>query len=123
MSAIALRRCWPIEASVRARPRPWRGAWRRSRAPPRPVSMSRVRKLGRIVLSEAPLETLNAEEMREALGEAVRDEGLAILDWSESARQARARVALMRSLEGETWPDWSDEALLVDLHWLPLDGV
>jgi ATP-dependent helicase HrpB len=83
----------------------------------------RLRKLGRIVMSEAPLEKLNPEEMSEALGEAVRDEGLAILDWSENARQARARVALMRSLEGETWPDWSDEALLADLDWLPLAGV
>ncbi len=83
----------------------------------------RVRKLGRIVLSEAPLEKLDAEEMSDALAEAVRDEGLAALDWSESANQARARVALMRALEGETWPDWSDEALLADLDWLPLAGV
>lgn len=83
----------------------------------------RVRKLGRIVLFEAPLEKLSAEEMRDALREAVRDEGLGVLDWAEGAVQARARVALMRSLEGEAWPDWSNEALLENLDWLPLDGV
>ncbi|MBI3438335.1 MAG: ATP-dependent helicase HrpB, partial [Proteobacteria bacterium] len=83
----------------------------------------RVRKLGRIVLSEAPLEKLDAAEMADALREAVRDDGLSVLDWSEGAMQARARVALMRSLEGEDWPDWNDEALLADLDWLPLEGV
>jgi ATP-dependent helicase HrpB len=86
----------------------------------------RTRRLGRIVLSEAPLEKLSAEDLRDALMEAVRDDGLALLDWTEGATQARARVALMRSLEGEAWPDWSDEALLASLaDWLEpaLDGV
>jgi ATP-dependent helicase HrpB len=79
----------------------------------------RTRRLGRIVLSEAPLEKLSAAEMKEALLEAVRDEGLQLLDWSENARQARARVALMRKLEGEAWPDWSDAALSERLDtWL-----
>src|SRR6185369_15565363 len=42
---------------------------------------------------------------------------------SEGATQTRARVALMRSLDGENWPDWSDEALVANLDWLPLEGV
>jgi ATP-dependent helicase HrpB len=79
----------------------------------------RTRRLGRLVLSEAPLEKLSAEEMKQALLDAVRDDGLALLDWDESAKQVRARVALMRSLEGEAWPDWSDEALGAMLdEWL-----
>jgi ATP-dependent helicase HrpB len=79
----------------------------------------RTRRLGRIVLSEAPLEKLSADEMRQALLDAVRDDGLALLDWDEHARQARARVALMRGLEGEPWPDWSDAALIESLdEWL-----
>jgi ATP-dependent helicase HrpB len=79
----------------------------------------RTRRLGRIVLSEAPLEKLSADEMRQALVDAVRDDGLSLLDWDEHARQARARVALMRGLEGETWPDWSDGALIETLDdWL-----
>jgi len=86
----------------------------------------RLRKLGRITLSEAPLERMNADELRDALLEAVRDEGLQLLDWSESAEQVRARVRFLHGLEGEPWPDWSDAALAASLdHWLgpALDGV
>ena len=84
----------------------------------------RVRKLGAIVLSEAPLEKPSPGEMSDALREAVRDGGLDLLDWSESALQARARVALLGGLDGQPWPDWSDAALMDGLaDWLPLDGV
>jgi ATP-dependent helicase HrpB len=79
----------------------------------------RVRRLGRIVLSEAPLENLAPDQMREALLEAVRDQGLKLLDWNEAALQTRARIALMRRLEGDPWPDWSDATLLDTLDiWL-----
>lgn len=79
----------------------------------------RTRRLGRVVLSEAPLEKLSADEMRDALLDAVRDDGLALLDWDDAAKQTRARVGLMRSLEGEAWPDWSDDALLAGVDaWL-----
>jgi ATP-dependent helicase HrpB len=72
----------------------------------------RVRRLGRLVLSESPLERLTGAELEEALLDAVSAEGLHLLDWDEAATQARARVAFMRSIEGEAWPDWSDEALV-----------
>jgi ATP-dependent helicase HrpB len=79
----------------------------------------RVRKLGRIVLSEAPLERLSGEHLSVALLEAVREQGLSLLDWNERAAQARARVALLREAEGEAWPDWSEAALLETLEgWL-----
>ncbi len=79
----------------------------------------RTRRLGRMILSEAPLQQLSGAELQQALLEAVRDDGLALLDWDEAARQARARVGFMAGLEGEAWPDWSDEALLVSLeNWL-----
>ena len=86
----------------------------------------RVRKLGRIVLSETPQEKLSAAEMADALLEAVRDEGLSLLNWDDSALQARARVRFMHSVEGEPWPDWSDEVLIDGAaDWLApaLDGV
>jgi ATP-dependent helicase HrpB len=86
----------------------------------------RTRRLGRIVLSEAPLDKLSADDLRDALMEAVREDGLSLLDWSEAAKQVRARVDLMRSLEGEAWPDWSDAALIASFaDWLEpaLDGV
>ncbi|MGH6952447.1 MAG: ATP-dependent helicase HrpB, partial [Vitreimonas sp.] len=79
----------------------------------------RVRRLGRMVLSEAPLQQLSGAELQQALLDAVREEGLSLLDWDEPAKQARARVMFMRSLEPETWPDWADEALLATLDsWL-----
>jgi ATP-dependent helicase HrpB len=79
----------------------------------------RTRRLGRIALSEAPLERLSGEELHAALLDAVRDDGLALLDWDAAARQTRARVGFMRGLEGEAWPDWSDAELLRALEvWL-----
>lgn len=79
----------------------------------------RQRRLGRIVLSEAPLERLQGEELQQALLDAVREQGLALLDWTEDARQARARIAFMGALEGKEWPDWSDDALVRDVDgWL-----
>ncbi len=79
----------------------------------------RVRKLGAITLSETPLERIAPEEMQTALLEAVREGGLTLLDWDEAAVQVRARVEMMRALEGADWPDWSEEALLEALeHWL-----
>lgn len=86
----------------------------------------RVRRLGAIVLSEAPLERIAPEELAEALLDAVREGGLDILDWAEAALMLRARVALMRALEPQTWPDWSADALLRELDaWLApaLSGV
>ena len=72
----------------------------------------RARRLGRLVLSESPLERLSGAELEEALLDAVSTEGLRLLDWDEIATQTRARVAFMRGVEGEVWPDWTDEALM-----------
>lgn len=79
----------------------------------------RTRRLGRVVLSEAPLERLSGAELKTALLDAVRDQGLSLLDWDEAAQQAQARIALLRGLDGDTWPDWSDAVLLERVEdWL-----
>jgi ATP-dependent helicase HrpB len=86
----------------------------------------RVRKLGRLVLSEAPLERLSGAELSQSLMDVVLDEGLGHLDWKDAANQLRARIAFMRGLEGDAWPDWSDDALLAGAEaWLApaLDGA
>ena len=72
----------------------------------------RARRVGRLVLSESPLERLSGAELEAALLDAVISEGLHLLNWDEAATQMRARVAFMRYIESETWPDWSDEALM-----------
>ncbi len=83
------------------------------------VRGKRTRALGRLILSEAPLERLSGDGLRQALLDAVREQGLALLSWSEGARQVRARVAFMRALEGDAWPDWSETALTSVLdQWL-----
>jgi ATP-dependent helicase HrpB len=79
----------------------------------------RAKMFGRLVLSEGPLESIAASDMEAALLDAVREQGLQAVHWSERAKQLRARVALMRSLESDLWSDWSDEALLGSLDgWL-----
>jgi ATP-dependent helicase HrpB len=84
----------------------------------------RSRVLGPITLSQGPLEALAESEIASALIEGVRAQGIAALPWSDDALQLRARVALMRRLEGDAWPDWSDAALLASLEaWLPVAGA
>lgn len=70
-----------------------------------------VRRLGRLVLSERPLERLSGAELSQALLDVVSDDGLGYLTWDEAAKQTLARVRFMRGLEGDAWPDWSDAAL------------
>ncbi|HWA01531.1 MAG TPA: ATP-dependent helicase HrpB [Caulobacterales bacterium] len=83
------------------------------------VRARRTRRLGAIVLSEGPLENVEAADIEQALLDTVRDNGLSVLEWDDAATQLRARVALLRSLDGEIWPDWSDEALTAALpQWL-----
>jgi ATP-dependent helicase HrpB len=79
----------------------------------------KIRALGRLTLSEAPLERLSGRDLVDALLNAVRAQGLALLEWDDAAVQARARIRLLRALDGEAWPDWSDSALLASLdEWL-----
>lgn len=79
----------------------------------------RLRRLGQLVLSEAPVERLSGDALRAALLDSVREHGLSALDWSEAAMQARARVALLRTLEPDVWPHWSDAMLMDSLdEWL-----
>ena len=47
-----------------------------------------------------------------------RAANLPSLPWDDTARQFQARVALMRGLEPDAWPDLSDEALSADRQWL-----
>lgn len=86
----------------------------------------RVRRFMALRLSEGPLDDVSGAEAEAALLDAVRRGGAAMLPWTESDRQLRARVAFLRALDGEAWPDWSDAALLAELDdWLApaLGGV
>ncbi len=68
-------------------------------------------RLGALVLDERPLSDIDPEAIRTALvGEVVR-RGLGSLPWSDSAIQLRQRVAFLRIMNADAWPDFSDAGL------------
>ena len=82
--------------------------------------------LGALVLADKPLAKADPAQVAAAMAEGVRARGLGALPWSREAETLRARVAFLRRLDGEPWPDWSDDALLAGLdEWLApyLSGV
>jgi ATP-dependent helicase HrpB len=83
------------------------------------VLARRQRVLGLLVLDDKPLKAPPAERIAQALIEAVRKRGMAALDLPPAAQALRQRVAAVRAIEGEAWPDLSDGALLASLEqWL-----
>lgn len=70
-------------------------------------------RIGNVVLATRPLQKIPDELRIKILCEAVREEGLKILNWNESHTQWQARVLSLRAWrEDESWPDVSDVALL-----------
>ncbi|MEZ5995943.1 MAG: ATP-dependent helicase HrpB [Hyphomonadaceae bacterium] len=79
----------------------------------------RIRRLGRLILSETSMERLSGDELKRALLDAVAEQGLELLHWSDAARQLCARVGFMRTLDEAAWPDWSEAGLRETLEaWL-----
>lgn len=75
--------------------------------------------LGAIELSSVPLTDPPAEEVAEAIRQALETEGIGLLTWSEAATALRARLDFLHRAIGDPWPDVSDAALTGDLHtWL-----
>ncbi|MCP5142930.1 MAG: ATP-dependent helicase HrpB [Gammaproteobacteria bacterium] len=93
----------------------------------RSVDARRERRLGELVLASEAWPDAPAELIQRGLLDAVRRNGLAVLPWSDTARELLVRERFVaRVLADEDWPDWSDEALLRDLEdWLLpwLDGM
>jgi ATP-dependent helicase HrpB len=90
------------------------------------LAARRERSIGAIVLEHKPLPHIPPEQRARVLCEALRDEGLDVLDWTDEGRQWQARVLSLRIWNGDDWPDLSDSALRETLaQWLPpwLDGV
>lgn len=85
------------------------------------------RRLGALTLSEQPMSAPEPAQMRQALLDWVAEQGLAVLNWDESAVQLRARLqCAARWLPELPWPSVEDEALLASLDsWLgpQLEGV
>ena len=82
------------------------------------VLARRRTRLGALVLRDR-IGPAQPEEAAAELARVIAGEALAPLPWSDTARQLQARVALMRGLEPERWPDLSDAALIADAAvWL-----
>jgi ATP-dependent helicase HrpB len=83
------------------------------------VRARRVRKLGALVLGAGALREPDPRSVAEALCGGVRARGLHVLPWSRETMQLRERLAFLRALEGEGWPDTSEEGLTASLEdWL-----
>jgi ATP-dependent helicase HrpB len=82
------------------------------------VRARRWRRLGAILLEDAPLSDPDPVQLREAFLEGLRRRGIAHLPWGEAASGLRLRLAFMHRLDSG-WPDVSDDALARSLErWL-----
>jgi len=89
------------------------------------VLARRRRRLGALLLEDKPLASPDADKLKAAMIEGIRQLGLGVLPWSDDLAKWRERVAFLRTQDAG-WPDLSDKALLGSLDtWLApfLDGV
>ena len=89
------------------------------------LKAERQLKVGQLVLSTAPLPSLDEQTRALALVNLVRRKGIELLPWNPELRQWQARVELLRQLDirngqgAGKWPDLSDTHLLETLEqWL-----
>ncbi len=77
-------------------------------------------RLGALLLSTRPLDRADPVRVGVALLDGVRRRGLAVLPWTDAAREFRARVLSLRAWRpADAWPDLSDAALSATLgEWL-----
>jgi ATP-dependent helicase HrpB len=77
------------------------------------------RQLGRLRLGMVERRPSPGLPATTALIDRVRSTNLAALPWTDAARSVQARVAFLRAVIGEPWPDLSDAALRRSLDdWL-----
>lgn len=70
-------------------------------------------RIGNVVIATKPLQKISDELRIKILCEAVREEGLKLLNWTEDNTQWQARVlSLCAWCKDESWPDVSEAALL-----------
>jgi ATP-dependent helicase HrpB len=77
----------------------------------------RERRLGAVVVRSEPVR--GGSPGPAGLVEGIRASGLDLLPWTPELRRLQARVAFARRVDGDTWADLGDAALLHDLGtWL-----
>ncbi len=82
------------------------------------VARRRLR-FGPLVLEEATIPHADPSAVAAELAKAAASRAFRDLDWTEAAKQTRARLGWMHRLSPEEWPDVSDAALSADgAEWL-----
>jgi ATP-dependent helicase HrpB len=90
------------------------------------VQARRQRRLGALILDDAPLTNADPQAVTSAMLHGIRDMGVTCLPWSKALRAWQRRVELLHRLEAQRWSDVSDPSLLATLEeWLApyLNGV
>ncbi|MEE2951790.1 MAG: ATP-dependent helicase HrpB [Pseudomonadota bacterium] len=83
------------------------------------VRARRVERLGRIVLSEAPLPNPTGEAATKALMAGIGELGMGRLPFDKEGERLLRRLRFLAKADPDIWPDLSDETLLADLDdWL-----
>jgi ATP-dependent helicase HrpB len=83
------------------------------------VVATRERRLGALALERKPIAAPDPRALARAMADGIRQLGLAALPWTAEARATQARVAFLRRLDPDGWPDVADAALAADpLSWL-----
>ncbi|MFA5678122.1 MAG: ATP-dependent helicase HrpB [Pseudomonas sp.] len=81
-------------------------------------------RIGALVFSREPLQSIDPAQRNRALCAVVRKQGINLLPWTPALRQWQARILLLRELDlqqgdASAWPDISDQRLLDTLEdWL-----
>lgn len=76
-------------------------------------------RLGALILAKRPSKIEPGKATSQALIDAIRQNGLSLLPWNDSAHNLRARLAFLNHHNPGEFPDVSDEALLQRLdEWL-----
>ncbi|MFD4478794.1 ATP-dependent helicase HrpB [Streptomyces sp. NPDC058471] len=70
-----------------------------------------VERLGAVELTVRPLKKPAPGLVREGLLAGLKEEGTALLNWSQGARELRERLAFLHRHLGAPWPDVSESAL------------
>ncbi len=79
------------------------------------ASAKATTRLDRLIVSERTVEA-SAGAIHSALMSKLAKEGLGQLPWSPATLAFRARIAFLREVEGDQWPDFSDVALIERLE-------
>ena len=90
------------------------------------VMARRQRRLGALLLSDAPQPQPDAVAVQAVLLEQLQRRGLQWLGWTPAQLQLRGRLAFLHQLEPELWPAVDEASLLAELElWLGphLEGV